>query len=350
MTNLRSLQLSAFIALMALICTFWPGLAQGLNYSLTETVVFDAEGFSEMQVDIRCTLEGITFSGLTIWDKSGFQSQGIGILWAKETLTLSGFASFSWEGFQEARMGAELYWNELLFRGNLALASAGFQEVSLGGEYGGETVTLGGMAILRPDALLAKGWIELRLNILRLSGSGLWSQEGLKGYQLGAGFETEVLSIGGVVTCDTLGPSELGAEVHVYLDKLKLAWSGVWTFGEGEMAGESAGALQSQFPGGRELRFNRVEVGFGLEIPAQTTSKATQAPIARIFKPEGREFPPGKMIEFDALGSKDPNGRITRYRWEFGDGGQALGRTVWHSYRRPGFYDVTLTVVDDTGL
>lgn len=40
----------------------------------------------------------------------------------------------------------------------------------------------------------------------------------------------------------------------------------------------------------------------------------------------------------------------SRYVWEFGDGEQAFGRTAWHSYRRPGFYDVTLTVVDDTEL
>lgn len=52
---------------------------------------------------------------------------------------------------------------------------------------------------------------------------------------------------------------------------------------------------------------------------------------------------------FDGSRSEDPDGHITRYLWEFGDGTEAAGKTVSHTYRRAGDYTVTLTVTDDGG-
>jgi hypothetical protein len=44
-----------------------------------------------------------------------------------------------------------------------------------------------------------------------------------------------------------------------------------------------------------------------------------------------------------------PNGRITAYRWFFGDGRGGRGRTVSHRYSRPGNYRVVLRVTDSWG-
>ncbi|MEQ4518932.1 PKD domain-containing protein [Pseudarthrobacter sp. B907] len=52
---------------------------------------------------------------------------------------------------------------------------------------------------------------------------------------------------------------------------------------------------------------------------------------------------------FDATGSKDPDGTISSYAWDFGDGGSGTGATASHSYAAAGTYQVTLTVTDGAG-
>lgn len=51
----------------------------------------------------------------------------------------------------------------------------------------------------------------------------------------------------------------------------------------------------------------------------------------------------GDPVEFDA-GASRPLLGIQSFRWEFGDGDTATGRSVQHEYRDPGTYDVKLTV------
>jgi PKD repeat protein len=57
----------------------------------------------------------------------------------------------------------------------------------------------------------------------------------------------------------------------------------------------------------------------------------------------------GEVIDFDASGSRDPDGYIVSYSWDFGDGNTATGVTVSHSYVDNGEYNVVLRVVDDYG-
>jgi hypothetical protein len=52
---------------------------------------------------------------------------------------------------------------------------------------------------------------------------------------------------------------------------------------------------------------------------------------------------------FDGSGSIDPDGTITGYTWDFGDGATALGAQASHSYAAAGTYSVTLSVTDDGG-
>ncbi|MCL6642293.1 MAG: PKD domain-containing protein [Candidatus Bipolaricaulota bacterium] len=59
----------------------------------------------------------------------------------------------------------------------------------------------------------------------------------------------------------------------------------------------------------------------------------------------------GDEVVFDASGSKDPDGQIVEYLWDFGDGSPTeSGPTVIHVYSSPGQYTVKLTVTDDQGL
>jgi PKD repeat protein len=56
-----------------------------------------------------------------------------------------------------------------------------------------------------------------------------------------------------------------------------------------------------------------------------------------------------KSTRFDAGLSYDPDGTIESYFWDFGDGTNATGVEVIHSYEDDGSYTVTLTVTDDDG-
>jgi len=57
----------------------------------------------------------------------------------------------------------------------------------------------------------------------------------------------------------------------------------------------------------------------------------------------------GDYVVFDGRASRDPDGRIVSYAWDFGDGGTGSGNRLSHRFMRPGTYVVTLTVTDNSG-
>ncbi len=57
----------------------------------------------------------------------------------------------------------------------------------------------------------------------------------------------------------------------------------------------------------------------------------------------------GDPVEFDASASKDEDGSIVEYRWEFDDGGRAPGVTARHAWMQAGEFVVRLSVVDNEG-
>lgn len=54
-------------------------------------------------------------------------------------------------------------------------------------------------------------------------------------------------------------------------------------------------------------------------------------------------------VQFDGSASSDPDGTVTGYSWDFGDGSTATGATPSHTYAKPGVYTVTLIVTDNAG-
>jgi len=58
-----------------------------------------------------------------------------------------------------------------------------------------------------------------------------------------------------------------------------------------------------------------------------------------------------ETITFNASSSYDPDGNITSYEWDFGDGNitKTTEEKINHSYSEAGSYEVTLTVKDDEG-
>ena len=57
----------------------------------------------------------------------------------------------------------------------------------------------------------------------------------------------------------------------------------------------------------------------------------------------------GARCTFDASASRDPDGSIQDYLWDFGDGSTGTGSTATHTFDTDGTFDVTLTVTDSAG-
>ena len=55
------------------------------------------------------------------------------------------------------------------------------------------------------------------------------------------------------------------------------------------------------------------------------------------------------QASFDASASSDPDGSISSYSWDFGDGSSGSGVNATHTYAQAGSFTVTLTVMDNDG-
>jgi PKD repeat protein len=58
----------------------------------------------------------------------------------------------------------------------------------------------------------------------------------------------------------------------------------------------------------------------------------------------------GDIVMFDASDSSDSDGSIDSYAWTFGDGSFGSGMNSFHSFSPAGFFNVTLTIIDNDGL
>ncbi|EGV31925.1 PKD domain containing protein [Thiorhodococcus drewsii AZ1] len=123
-----------------------------------------------------------------------------------------------------------------------------------------------------------------------------------------------------------------------------------WDLGDGTQA-EGASVEHAYREPGRYLLSMTADDGSGGDCSRLTLEHAIQVnapPVAQAG--DDRVAAPGEILLFDASASRDPDGAIRRYVWDFGDGAGAEGIQTTHVYRQPGDYAVRLTVTDDTDL
>jgi hypothetical protein len=95
-------------------------------------------------------------------------------------------------------------------------------------------------------------------------------------------------------------------------------------------------------PGGSEPFYSK-----GNEQPAAVVQPPPPAALKLV--PRFKFAAKHRKVKFDASGSKETGGSIVSYSWKFGDGKKGSGRKVSHRYKKPGKYNVTLTVRDKAG-
>ncbi|MDZ7799561.1 MAG: PKD domain-containing protein [Trueperaceae bacterium] len=87
-----------------------------------------------------------------------------------------------------------------------------------------------------------------------------------------------------------------------------------------------------------------------VELPVTLTCEAppNAVPVAA-FTATPREGVAPLEVTLDAGDAHDPEGPISAYEWDLGDGTTAEGETHTHTFEEPGPYEVTLLVRDDAG-
>jgi len=84
-----------------------------------------------------------------------------------------------------------------------------------------------------------------------------------------------------------------------------------------------------------------------IRVRIQTKMPENLPPVALFSIQRGGGVAP-ETVHFSALASSDPDGVITEYLWDFGDGTQGLGVMSFHTYQA-GTFNVTLRVRDNRG-
>lgn len=86
----------------------------------------------------------------------------------------------------------------------------------------------------------------------------------------------------------------------------------------------------------------------GFEVDSIMIVAEVNQPPTAVAGPD-RSVLIGRPVVFDGSASSDPDGSITAYEWDFGDGTTASSVVATHTYTAPGTYTVRLTVTDDDG-
>ncbi len=142
---------------------------------------------------------------------------------------------------------------------------------------------------------------------------------------------------------------------YVYLDPKGLAMVNAVLISQGFVR------AATEHPLGGTLRYGSLFAELARE--AREAERGLWGACPESSSPTGNEPPraafevtparpqPGEPVRFDASPSTDPDGRIVRYRWDFGDGTQesVTEPLIEHVYAQEGVYTVTLTVTDDGG-
>ena len=121
-----------------------------------------------------------------------------------------------------------------------------------------------------------------------------------------------------------------------------------WDFGDGINATGMITTHAYTDNGTYDITFTVTNDDGLTDTNSQNITVFNRPPVAS-FTESATTVPTGTIVTFNASTSYDPDGTIVNYFWDFGDGTNATGVTVDHSYSDNGIYTVALTVTDNDG-
>jgi len=135
--------------------------------------------------------------------------------------------------------------------------------------------------------------------------------------------------------------------VHFYDKSTGSITSWQWDFGDGSISND-------ENPSHKYSSKGTFTVTLTVSGPAGEDTKTKQIVVSNAPPlPSFSYNPPNPLenqsVSFDASYSTDPDGSISSYAWNFGDGSTGSGKVVQHAYSSEGTYTVVLTVTDNDG-
>ena len=146
-------------------------------------------------------------------------------------------------------------------------------------------------------------------------------------------------------------------EHNIYAQRLNASGNAEWTQAGVAVStadGDKYGALAApDGKGGAIVTWYNKKEKNNSDIYAQKVCASGEIggcyePVA-VIDADKFEGPAALIISFNSTNSYDPDGSITAWRWEFGDGQRASTKDVVHTYSKPGSYTVSLRVRDNNG-
>lgn len=123
-----------------------------------------------------------------------------------------------------------------------------------------------------------------------------------------------------------------------------------WDFGDGESG--SGKIVEHAYNKSGEYTVTLRVTDDDYDEKRTATAQGTVQIINRPPKP-GFRFSPEEPTDADTIqftdDSSDPDGRVVRWLWEFGDGSSSIEQNPTHQYQVDGEYEMKLTVWDDEG-
>ncbi|MEQ9693837.1 PKD domain-containing protein [Shimia sp. SDUM112013] len=149
---------------------------------------------------------------------------------------------------------------------------------------------------------------------------------------------TEPVAVGEAVSLDGSGSVDDDGTIISYL----------WDFGDGAMGEGQTVEYAWASPGVYDVTLTVMDDS-ATASAIQTISVPVIVNTRPVAEAGADQFVTTSEVTFDGTASRDIDGKILTYLWEFGDGRTGQGPRPTHSYRHPGTYEVALTVTDDSG-
>jgi len=150
---------------------------------------------------------------------------------------------------------------------------------------------------------------------------------------------TAGISVGDDVTFDASASKDVDGSI--------VNW--VWGWGDGSQGSGETAHYAFKYPGLFRVTLTVIDNSGGsnstFRMVIVSAKNIAPVPAFQINAPDG--FMTNRSIQLDSTPSYDPDGYLTKWMWDFGDGRTGSGKVVAHKYTQPGTFTIKLTVEDN---